>query len=66
MGEGYRVITDNVITYGDYEAHPFSLNEQSEAAVNGFLDIDADLDINSVEFWVNQTFFNYIGGEDFK
>ncbi len=63
MGDGYQTITDNVITYGEYEAHPFSLNEAAEQAVDGFLSIDDTLQIESTQFWVNQAFFNYLMGE---
>ncbi len=63
MGDGYQIITDNVITYGEYEAHPFSLNEAAEHAVDGFLGIDDTLQIESTQFWVNQAFFNYLMGE---
>lgn len=63
MGEGYQTITDNVITYGEYEAHPFSLNESAKDAVDGFFTIDKTLQIESTQFWVNQAFFNYLMGE---
>lgn len=66
MGEGYRTITDNVITMGDIEAHPFSLNDNVEKTVDGFLQIDDSLNIDSRVFWVNQAFYNYLSGEDFK
>ena len=63
MGEGYRTITDHVILDGDYEAHPFSLNERAEEVDAGFMDIDPSVNLNSVEFWVNQAFYNYLTGE---
>jgi hypothetical protein len=65
MGDGYVTITDNVISSGEYEAHPFSLNENVENAVTGFKNIDNTLEINSKMFWVNQAFYNYLIG-DFK
>ncbi len=66
MGEGYYAITDNVISYGIYEAHPFALNENVEASVMGFKAIDPTLEIDSRMFWVNHAFYNYLGGTDFK
>jgi len=63
MGDGFRTITDNVITSGLYTAHPFSLNDQVETVTAGFRSIDPDIDMESREFWVNQAFYNYLQGE---
>lgn len=61
----YEVITNNLVTDPDspYTVHPFSLNEQSEAVVEGFKAIDPDAVITPYKFWVDVPFFNYLNGE---
>ncbi len=63
--EGYKIITNNLITEKDspYEVHPFSLNENSAKVVAGFKAIDPDVDVTPYQFWVDVPFFNYLNGE---
>ncbi|MET3290655.1 UNVERIFIED_CONTAM: hypothetical protein ABID98_003225 [Brevibacillus sp. OAP136] len=61
--KGYQTITNNLITKGQYTAHPFSLNEKSADVVAGFKKLDPSIVITPYQFWVDQPFFNYLHGE---
>lgn len=61
--ENYRTITDNIISRGDYEAHIYSLNEQSQDLVAGLHKIDGNLQIRTQTVWANEAFYNYLKGE---
>ncbi|AJY77986.1 hypothetical protein VN24_23830 [Paenibacillus beijingensis] len=58
----YDIITNNRITKGNYYAQSFSLNENSEAIVNGFKKLDPALEVETYKFWVDHPFFNYLNG----
>ncbi|WP_421617698.1 hypothetical protein ACAF76_009550 [Brevibacillus sp. TJ4] len=61
----YPVITNNYVQEGRYIVQTFSLNEDSAAVVEGFKTLDATLDVQTYQFWVDQPFYNYLLG-DFK
>jgi len=63
----YDVITNNKITgKGNYYAQSFSLNDKSEAIVEGFKKIDSSVEVSTYKFWVDRPFYNYLTGDDFK
>jgi len=61
--ENYLTMTDNIVRNGNYEAHVYTLNEDSEALVNALKKLDPSLDIKTEIVWVNEAFYNYLKGE---
>ncbi|MCR8660376.1 hypothetical protein [Paenibacillus endoradicis] len=62
----YEVVTNNKISLGNYYAQTFSLNEEVEEIVTGMKQVNANVVVDSNQFWVNKAFFNYLGGKDHK
>lgn len=63
--DNYENITNNLVSDPDstYTVNPFSLNEDSEAVVEGLKAIDPDAVITPYQFWVDKPFFRYLHGE---
>ncbi|HIW33450.1 MAG TPA: hypothetical protein IAA29_11760 [Candidatus Paenibacillus intestinavium] len=62
----YESISNNTISLGNYYAQTFSLNEEVEEIVAGMKQVDAKVNVETNQFWVNKAFFNYLGGKDYK
>lgn len=59
----YVTMTDNIVSNGNYEAHVYTLNEDSEALVKALKELDPSLEISTEIVWVNVAFYNYLKGE---
>ncbi|EAO7496413.1 hypothetical protein AKL48_25100, partial [Salmonella enterica] len=62
----YPVITNNFVQDGRHIVQTFSLNEDSTAVVNAFKKIGKSVEVETYQFWVDQPFYNYLKGDDFK
>lgn len=62
----YPVITNNFVQDGRHIVQTFSLNEDSTAVVNAFKKIGNSVEVETYQFWVDQPFYNYLKGDDFK
>lgn len=62
----YPVITNNFVQDGRHIVQTFSLNEDSNAVVNAFKKIGSTVEVRTYTFWVDQPFYNYLKGDDFK
>lgn len=58
----YMIITNNYVKKDNIIAQSFSLNEKSESVVQGFRKADTKLQVITYKFWVNEAFYNYLGG----
>lgn len=63
MGEGYKLIYNNVITDGEYSLNPFSLPEDKEEVLKGLKAIDESVEVRQVELWCDDAFYRYLTGE---
>ncbi|OAS14707.1 S-layer homology domain-containing protein [Paenibacillus oryzisoli] len=59
----YKVIANNKVSKGHYYAQSFSLSDKSDEVVTGLKKIDASLNVDSYNFWVDEPFYNYLLGE---
>ncbi|EST52391.1 hypothetical protein T458_15540 [Brevibacillus panacihumi W25] len=62
----YPVITNNYVQSGRHIVQTFSLNEDSPAVVNAFKKLGKEVEVKTYKFWVDQPFYNYLKGDDFK
>ncbi|UKS28843.1 hypothetical protein LOZ80_07940 [Paenibacillus sp. HWE-109] len=62
----YKVIANNKISKGHYYAQSFSLNEKAADVESGIKKINPSLTVESYKFWVDEPFFHYLKGDDFK
>ncbi|MFC0211889.1 hypothetical protein ACFFK0_05395 [Paenibacillus chartarius] len=58
----YKVIANNKAEDGPYYAQSFSLAGKSAEIAAGLKKIDAGLEVESYEFWVDEPFYNYLVG----
>lgn len=63
MGEGYKLIYNNVVTDGDYTLNPFCTPDDKEKVLEGLQAIDDSVEVNQVEIWCNDAFYRYLSGE---
>lgn len=59
----YKVIANNKVSTGHYYAQSFSLSEKSDEVVAGLKKINANLNVDSYKFWVDEPFYNYLLGD---
>ncbi|HHU32007.1 MAG: hypothetical protein ACOX1Y_09255 [Zhaonellaceae bacterium] len=59
----YLTMTDNIVKNEVYEAHVYTLNEDSQALVDALKELDPSLEISTEIVWVNVQFYNYLKGE---
>ena len=59
----YETMTDNIVRSGDFEAHVYTLNQDSQALVEALKKLDPRLEIRTEVIWVDVPFYNYLKGE---
>lgn len=64
--DGYREITNNYIIKDNYLAQSFTTNQDSLEVIKGFNKVNSDVKVMSYKFWVNEAFYGYLVGEDYK
>lgn len=62
----YPIITNNYVQSGRHIVQTFSLNEDSPAVVDAFKKLGKQVEVKTYKFWVDQPFYNYLKGDDFK
>lgn len=63
MGEGYKLIYNNVITDGNYTLNPLCLAEDKEKVLEGLEAIDHSVEVDQEKIWCNDAFYRYLTGE---
>lgn len=64
--DGFRQIANNYIIEGNYLVQSFTTVEDSIKVVKGFKNINPNIKVGTYKFWVNDAFYGYLVGEDYK
>jgi hypothetical protein len=62
-GSEYVAIVDNVIRHEGYSVHSFCLAEKAVEVLASFMALDAGMDIQQEDIWVDAPFYRYLNGE---